>query len=475
MLISSELAGFSLNEADNLRKAMGKKKPEIMQKFAEQFVTGSVANGCAEQTAREIWDNIVKFGGYGFNKSHSTAYALITYQTAWCKANHRSAFMAANLSCEMESSDKVKALCDDARRSRIAVLPPDARSSDWEFAVEPDGIRFGLGAIKGTGSRAVQAFLRARQELVAEGRELDLHGIAERTDPAECPRLCWEAIIKAGAFDFTGHNRGAVLAALDSALAEASRAASDRKAGQGSLFDAPADPPAGAAAERSDGIDDSKALSRQDTLRAEYEVLGFYLSGHPLEERAGLFSILSTVRTTDLATRAPGSEVWLAGLIVGLSELVVKSGSLAGRKMARMRLEDLEGGVPVTVFPRTFEEFREHLVEDAVVVCRGKVEERSEEPALILEEVLPVDAALRRFEGGLLIHLEPEDAGLLPSLKGLLTRHPGKRPLFFHVRGNDGHLRRVRVHQELRVDINADLAREVDDLLGRGRVRLVRL
>lgn len=305
-------------------------------------------------------------------------------------------------------------------------------------------------------------------------RAPDLHALAERIDPSECPRLCWEAIVKAGAFDFTGHNRGAVLAALDTALTEAARAASDRKAGQGSLFDAPATPAAGAAP-RSDGIDDSKTLGRQETLRAEYEVLGFYLTGHPLEERAGLFSILSTVRTTELSERAPGSEVWLAGLIVGLSELVVKSGTMAGRKMARLRLEDLEGGVPVTVFPRTYEEFREHLVEDAVVVCRGKVEERSEEPALILEEVLPVEAALRRFEGGLLIHLEPEDAGLLPALKGVVARHPGKRPLFFHVRGADGRLRRVRVGGETRVDINADLAREVDELLGRGRVRLVRL
>jgi DNA polymerase-3 subunit alpha len=474
MLISSRLGGFSLNEADNLRKAMGKKKPEIMQKFAEQFVRGALANACPEQVAREIWDNIVKFGGYGFNKSHSTAYALITYQTAWCKANHRSAFMAANLSCEMESSDKVKALCDDARRAHIAVLPPDARRSDWEFVVEPEGIRFGLGAIKGTGQRAVTAFLRARAELAAEGRVPGLHAVAERVDPSECPRLTWEAIVKAGAFDFTGHNRGAVLAALDTALAEATRAAGDRRAGQGSLFDAPAAPVA-ASARGADGIDDSKALGRQETLRAEYEVLGFYLSGHPLEERAGLFSILSTVRTTELAQRSAGSEVWLAGLIVGLSELVVKSGSMAGRKMARLRLEDLEGGVPVTVFPRTYEEYREHLVEDAVVVCRGKVEERSEEPALILEEVLPVDAALRRFEGGLLIHLEPEDAGVLPALKGLIARHPGKRPLFFHVRGADGRLRRVRVGGDTRVDINADLAREVDDLLGRGRVRLVRL
>ena len=476
MLISSRLAGFSLNEADNLRKAMGKKKPEIMQAFAEQFVRGAGERGCGARTAREIWDNIVKFGGYGFNKSHSTAYALITYQTAWCKANHRAAFMAANLSCEMESSDKVKALIDDAKRAAILVLPPDARRSGWEFEVEGDAIRFGLGAIKGTGERAIAACLRARSALTAEGRAIGLHALAERVDPAECPRLTWEALIQSGAFDFSGHNRGAVLAALDAALTEATRAANDRRSGQSSLFGAAfgGGESSGTARARGDGIDDARAFSRAETLRAEYDVLGFYLSGHPLEERAGLFSILSTVRTSELASRTPGSEVWLAGLIVRLQEAVVKSGTMAGRKMARFRLEDLEGSVAVTCFPRVLEQFRTLIAEDAVVVCRGKIEERSEEPALILEEVLEVDQALKRFEGGLMVHLEPEDDGLLPRLHATLKRHPGARPLFFQVLGQDGRLRRVRAGGEMRVEISAALAREVDDLLGRGRVRLVR-
>jgi DNA polymerase III subunit alpha len=475
MLISSRLAGFSLNEADNLRKAMGKKKPEIMQAFSEQFVRGARERGCSEKDAREIWDNIVKFGGYGFNKSHSTAYALITYQTAWCKANHRAAFMAANLSCEMETSDKVKALLDDAKRAGIAVLPPDARRSGWEFAVEGGSIRYGLGAIKGTGERAVSAFLRARGALSDAGRAVGLHALAERVDPAECPRLTWEALIKSGAFDFSGHNRGAVLFALDGALAEATRAANDRRSGQSSLFGgAFGGEQAALARQRGDGIDDTRAFSRAETLRAEHDVLGFYLSGHPLEERAGLFSILSTVRTSELPSRTPGSEIWLAGLIVRLSESVVKSGTLAGRKMARFRLEDLEGSVSVTCFPRVLEQFRALIAEDSVVVCRGKLEERSEEPALILEEVLEVDGALKRFEGGLMVHLEPEDDGLLPQLRQTLLRHPGQRPLFFQVLGQDGRVRRVRAGGELRVEISAALAKEVDALLGRGRVRLVR-
>jgi DNA polymerase-3 subunit alpha len=475
MLISSALGGFSLNEADNLRKAMGKKKPEIMEKFAAQFVAGAVKNGCAEAAAREIWDNIVKFGGYGFNKSHSTAYALITYQTAYMKANHRVEFLAANMACEMESSDKVKALIDDSKRSRVPVLPPDLRHSRWHFAPEDGSIRYGLGAIKGTGERAVTALLQARAKLEGRKAPLSLLELARECDPAEVARLCWETLIKAGGFDFTGHNRGAVLAALDVALTEGQRAAADRRSGQGSLFGGPAPAARAAAVQSGDGIDDSKAWSKSDTLKAERDALGFYLSGHPLEERAGLFAMLSTCSTAQLSERSPETEVQIAGLIVSLAATVVKNGKLAGQKMARMRLEDLDGGVNVTVFPKAFEQFKHKLVEDSVVIVRGKVEERSEEPGLLLSDVLTIEEALARFEGGVIVHVEPEDSGLLVPLRDTLRRHTGRRPVYLQVRGSDGAIRRVRTAADCHVRISAELAEQVDQLLGKGRMRLARL
>ncbi len=475
MLISSALAGFSLNEADNLRKAMGKKKPEIMAKYAEQFVAGASGRGASEAVAREIWDNIVKFGGYGFNKSHSTAYALITYQTAYLKANFRAEFLAANFSCEMGNSDKVKELLDAARKSGLKVLPPDMRISGWEFEPEGEAIRFGLGAIKGTGQRAVQALLAVRDRLKHENLPYGMHELCARTDPQEVTKLTWEAVIKAGAFDYTGHNRGAILAALEAGMSESQRAAADRRAGQSSLFDAAPKAKAGrsASATPDDGIDDSKALGRAETLRAEHDALGFYLSGHPLEERAGLFALLSSTRTPELGSRAPGSEILIAGLIVGLAQTVVKSGTYAGKKMARFRLEDLDGNVQVTVFPRTFDQYKHLLLDDTVVLARGKLDERGEEPALILEELMTVEDALKRFEGGLVVQLAPEDAALLPQLRSTLLKHPGKRPLFLMVTGDDGHVRQVRV-VDTRVDINAELAAEVDRLLGRSRVRLAK-
>jgi DNA polymerase-3 subunit alpha len=503
MLIANRLGDLSLVEADNLRKAMSKKKPEIMEKFSEQFLAGALRNGCAPRVAREIWDHVVKFGGYGFNKSHSTAYAVITYQTAYLKANHRCAFLAANLSCEMSDSDKVREFLDDARAAKIALLPPDVARSSWEFEPEEGGIRYGFGAIKGTGEKAIEALCAARGRLRERGARATLHELAGEVETAEVGRLNWEALIKAGAFDSTGHDRGAVLAALDGALSDGARRASDRRAGQGSLFGSEAGlaesntrrtsavaghaaPSAGrlgllagqstpAVGGRDDGIDDSRAWTRAEMLRAEFEVLGFYLTGHPLEERAGLLSLLSTCRIPDLSSLPGGSEVVVAGLVLGKSEALVKTGKLAGRRMARFRLEDLSGHVPVTCFPRTWEECGAKIEDGAVLVCRAKLEERSEEPALLLEEALTVDEALARFAGCVVVRIGAEDAHLLPSLRTVIEKHRGKSPLYLQVSGEDGATRRVRAGNDLAISISEEFARELDVLLGRGRVSVARI
>jgi DNA polymerase-3 subunit alpha len=472
MLISNALGNFSLNEADNLRKAMGKKQPEILNRFSEQFVSGAVANGCAAGAAREIWDGIVKFGGYGFNKSHSTAYALITWQTAFLKAHHRVEFLAANMSCELQNSDKIKEFVDDARRAGIRLLPPDIAHSRWEFRPEAQGIRFGFGAIKGTGQKAIESVLAAREKLARAGVRPGLHRLCSEADPAAVTKLTWEALIRAGAFDSSGHDRGALLAALETAMAEGARVASDRRAGQGSLF--------GGSGESSipddAGIDPARAFSRAEKLKAEYEVLGFYLSGHPLEDRAGLFALLSSTNTRDLASLPGGSEVTLGGLIVALRENTTR----AGKKMARFRLEDLHGGVQVTCFPRTYEQYRSLLLEDSVVICRGRVEERSEDDpsstvGILLDEVLQLDQALNGFRGGLIIRLRPDDSQRLDQLSELVARHRGGCRLFFDIEGADGRLRRVRSSERHGVRISTELARGIEGLLGSGRTQLARI
>ena len=475
MLIANRLGNLSLVEADNLRKAMGKKKPEIMEKFSAQFLAGARENGARDAVGREIWDHMVKFGGYGFNKSHSTAYAVITYQTAYLKANHRAAFLAANLSCEMGDSDKVRDFLGDARRAGIAIRPPDIVRSAWEFEADSDGIRYGFGAIKGTGEKAIEAVHAARARLRTRGARITLHDLAGEIPPAEVGRGNWEALIKAGSFDSSGHDRGAVFAALDGALSDGARRAADRRAGQSSLFGEAPDEAQASTSRSSDGIDDAKAWTRAESLRAEFEVLGFYLTGHPLEERAGLMSLLSSTRVGELGELPGGTEVTLAGLVLGKSEVIVKTGKLAGRRMARFRLEDLTGSVGVTCFPRTWEECGSRIEDGVVLVCRAKLEEGAEEPALLLEEACTVDEALARFAGCVVVRLGSGDAHLLPGLRAAVERHRGKSPLYLQVTGEDGRDRRIRAAGDLSIEISERFAREIDGLLGRGRVRLARI
>ncbi len=472
MLISNALGNFSLNEADNLRKAMGKKQPEIMNKFSAQFVRGAVENGCAESAARETWESIVKFGGYGFNKSHSTAYALITWQTAYLKAHHRIEFLAANMSCEMQSSDKIKEFVDDARSASIQVKPPDVERSQWDFLPEDGAIRFGFGAIKGTGPKAIEAVIAARERLAARKASASLHALCAEADPAAVTKLTWEALIKAGSFDCLGHERGAVLAALETALVEGVRAANDKKAGQGSLFGVAEEGGEGSGG----GIDPGRAFARAETLKAEYEVLGFYLSGHPLEDRAGLFALLSSTNVRDIQSLPGGSEVTLGGLIVALKENVTKT----GKKMARFRLEDLQGGVNVTCFPRTYEQYKSLIVEDSVVICRGKLDERGAEDGnspvgILLDQVMLLEEALNTFKGGLVIRLAPQDDLLLPHISNLVGAHRGTSRLFFEIEGADGRLRRVRSSERHNVRISTELAKGIEGILGSGRAKLARL
>tara|TARA_R110002126_G_scaffold11114_3_gene50406 strand:- start:36 stop:3509 length:3474 start_codon:yes stop_codon:yes gene_type:complete len=478
MRVSVDLGGFSLNDADNLRKAMGKKKPEIMQKFSAQFIEGAVAQGCDKDVAQEVWDNIVKFGGYGFNKSHSAAYALITYQTAYLKANFRTAFLAGNFSCEMGDSDKVKDFVDDCAKSKIVLLPPSAEASGWEFIPEQEGvIRYGLGAIKGTGKKAVESMLVQRDRLLAEGESVGFVNLCTNTDPNEVGKVCWEALIKGGVFDFNGHNRGAVLTVVESTMRDASSSAADRRKGQVSMFDAfgGGDETAAEASATDDGIDDSRALNNTDTLQLEYDVLGFYLTGHPLQERAGLVSLLSSSPIPALADLDGGVEVTLAGLILQKSEMIVKNGRMAGQKMCRFRLEDLHGSISVTVFPRTYEESRELIENGEVIVCRAKLEDSGEEPALILEECWPLQSALGAFRGGLSITVEAHDGQKLQELLTIIQNHRGPRPLFLQTTGNDGHTRRIRAGSEYSIELSESLAMELATLLGPERVGLVRV
>ena len=463
MRIANLLGGFSLNEADNLRKAMGKKKPEILARYREKFLAGAVAGGVARGKAEETWNQMETFGGYGFNKSHSTAYAVLTYRTAYLKANHRLAFTCANLTCEVADSDKVRAFVEDARRAAIGVLPPDLNRSQVGFSIEGEAIRFGLAAVKGVGDRAAETLLPSRAR---EGPFRDLPHAAGSVDPKAINRAGFEALIKAGAFDFTGCDRGALLDALDLALEEAARERSDRAAGQGALFGVPE-------AAASGGPSPSRRTSEGERLAFEREALGLYLTGHPLERHRAALRLIAPEETAGLAAKEDGEEVALAGRITDLKVTVVKTGPRAGEKMARFLLEDLSGSCPTVVFAEAYARLRERIAEDAIVLARGRVDRTGETPGLRLREVERLEARLEGADSGVLIRLAPGEVELLPRLRETLAAHRGDRAVFFEiVPPSGGPARLVRAGGTWGISLEAPLLDEIEALLGPRRIHL---
>ncbi|MBL8692956.1 MAG: DNA polymerase III subunit alpha [Planctomycetes bacterium] len=482
MRIANHLAGFSLAQADTLRKAMGKKNPELMAKFEQTFVDGCGKNGVAKDRAQTIWQLIVKFAEYGFNKSHTAAYAVLTYRTAWLKANHPVEFFAANMTCEANDTDKVKEFVDDARKSGVKVLGPDLTRSVREFDTEAqaDGsyaIRYGLAAIKGLGTRAADALVDARRR---QGKFKSFSHVAESVEGGQLNRAAMEALIAAGAFDWTQIERGRLSQQLDAVLAEAAAAQADRRAGQKSLFGA-ADDEGSAAATAPKGprplgpLPGNPVWTVQERLAREKTALGFYLSGHPMERLDSLLRGMGVKPLGSLSELAPDSPVLVAGTVSALKEARVKQGQMAGQKMARFHLEDLSGSVAVVVFPRTYAEVGELLATDgAVVSIRGKVDRRTEEPAIVAEKVEHAEKALAAFDGAVAIRLHAIEMGRLPDLLRMAREIPGPTLVLLDVEEEDGYVTRMRLSESFRVAPGESLARMVAAILGPGRLNLVR-
>jgi DNA polymerase-3 subunit alpha len=432
MQIANVIGGFSMTDADNLRKAMGKKKPEVMAKYKDQFATGAIGRGYDEKFARELFATMEYFAGYGFNKSHSTAYALVTYQTAWLKAHHPIEFLAANLTVESGNSDKIKEFVDEARRQGVRLLGPCINHSERRFGVEAGAIRYGLGAIKGLGARAADLIAEAR---VRAGRYESLEELCERLDANAVNKTALEALVQAGALDDLRRSRRASFDAVESALRSSAVAREDRRRGQQLLFAAPA---AAAPELLADG---SIADEWQETerLQREKESLGFYLSGHPFERRGAFLRRVAGQTTATVAGLAPGSSVRIAGMISSVRVLQIKQGKNAGQKMARFVLEDLDGRLPVTCFARTYQNLRDEIVDDAIVFVSARIDEKSEDRALLLEQLEPAAAVVRREVAGLVLHLRGHLCGeaTLARIGEVCDRHRGQQHLHFDVEEGD--------------------------------------
>lgn len=388
MQISNLVAGYSLGDADILRRAMGKKKPEEMAAQRERFINGARAKSFPQKKVAKIFDLMEQFAGYGFNKSHSAAYAYLAYVTAYLKAHYPLDFMAALLTSEAGNTAKVVKYINECRERGINVLPPDVNSSDWNFTPdlgdpEHGGIRFGLGAIKNLGHSAVEAILTARQEV---GRFRSLHQFCEKVDLSGLNRRMMESLIKAGAMDSLGGTRSQLYAVLERAMESGQRAWKDRLSGQVALFSTPV----GEAESHEEPLPSVPDWTIQEKLSGEKEMLGFYVTGHPLDQHQDKVRELATHDSSTLEGLDRGDAVTLCGILTG----VQRRRNREGKPWASMQLEDLQGSVDAVVFTTNFERVEESLVEDRAVMVRGSVlPEENAPPKISVQDVVPLDVA----------------------------------------------------------------------------------
>jgi DNA polymerase-3 subunit alpha len=461
MQIAVAVAGFTLGQADVLRKAMGKKDPKAMAEQSEKFLAGAVARGVARKRAQELWDHIEPFAGYGFNKSHSVAYAFLAYKTAYLKAHHPVAFMAAMLSSEIASTDEVVKYVQECREMGIPVLPPDVNASEWAFTAEGERIRFGLGGVKGLGEGAVESILEARRRL---GGFRSFAQLVSEVDPRSTNQKVWEALVKCGACDRFGVPRAELCAAIGGASEVAQRLRRDVESGQLSLTGG--DPVADAPRRASAG---AVAWSEAERLRYEKEALGFYLTGNPLTDVEPRLRRLVTHSTADLREGFSGAAT-VGGLVTRLRRAKIKSGPNSGRVMGRFVLEDLDGALNVTLFADQLQRYEGLLTEEAVVLVRGQVRERGSETEMTAEEIEPLERACERLVTAVRVVLDRElSRSDLLRLRDLLTEHPGEAPLRLSVRLEGGAVE-IDPPERYKIDLNPELLAALEGMVGAGRV-----
>lgn len=464
MKISNVLANYSLGEADLLRRAMGKKDPETMAKQRARFLAGTKENGIAQATANHIFDLMEKFAGYGFNKSHSAAYALVAYQTAYLKTHYPVEFMAALLNSFLNNTDQVVKLMNECRDQGIKVLPPEVNASSQDFTVDQGQIRFGLGAVKNVGSSAIDSILQAREN---RGSFRSIHDFCERVDTQKTNRRVIEQLIKCGAFDSMHENRAQVLTALDQAMDRAQAIQKDRQSGQMNIFDIlRANNQA-----RTPQLPDAPAWDQRTTLQYEKESLGFYISGHPLDNYDGQLDSLCPIRTSQIGERHDGTRALLCGILSVIKEITTKKGD----RMAFLNLEDKEGTVEVVVFPETYAQSGSLLEEDEPRVVIGNVQHDENNSKVIAERILSIEDARVQAVDSVRIRLKADDLDQdsLTRLRHLLISHPGECDTLLNLSIGDEVEAVIAISEKLRVHPTQEFFQEIQQYFGPGCVEQV--
>jgi DNA polymerase-3 subunit alpha len=464
-----------------------------------KFVEGAKKLGTSEKKGAPLFDLMAHFAGYGFNKSHSTAYAYLAYQTAYLKANYPWHFASALLTIEAQNTDKLALYLSECRDRQIPVLPPDINESQLRFTVEPgQGVRFGLTAIKNVGEGAIESLLNVRK---AQGRIKSLESLCEELDLRLVNKRVFESLTKAGAFDSlakgTGYEelptralRPRILAAVDAACEYGARAQRDRDQGQAGLFGPSEDEMASAAGEGLSGtrLPEAAPWTEAEQLGFEKETLGLYWSGHPVDRYADALKLFGARTVADLAEAQPvpeNGDSWgaggrkpiepdtsVGGIVAACRQLKTRKGD----KMAVFTLEDAIGGVEIVVFPEAYARAAAFIESGTMVLVRGKLERDDETIRILATEIAPLESVRERLAREVAIHLrKPADRGMLESLGEVFSRHRGDRKVSFEVEtGEPGSrlLVRVDVSSQIRVRPSPALISEVEQIVGTGSVEL---
>jgi len=454
MAIARRVGGFTPAQADDLRKAISKKNHTLMATLKEPLMQGLAESGVPPAVATRLWSSFEATGDYSFNKSHAACYAMISYRTAWLKANYPVEYMAALISSVMNTKDKVPFYVHQCHEMGLDVLPPDVNESDVGFTVVGGKIRFGLNAVKGVGVGAIEAVIAAR----ADGPFTSIFDFCGRVDSALANKRTLEALIKSGAFDSTGDPRRGMLEALPLAMSDGERRRKDAARGQGGLFDLVAP---------DDGGHPEPVVLRVEwdqatLLKAEKEALGLYVSAHPLQGLREQLHDEIEVPVTRLGDSGDGAVLWTGGIVSNTQKRVSKNGGV----WLSFRLEDVDGGIECRAWPKVYEQYREQLAEDAIIKVKGRIERRSEgESMLAALEIVPFNGVSEYHPLTVVI-----DAGCVPpdvidDLRRVLSDFPGQVPVVLQmVRGEQR--ARLRVGDGLRVDPVAGLYAELKALLG---------
>jgi DNA polymerase-3 subunit alpha len=451
MSVAQEMAGYSMVDADNLRRAMGKKIKSVMKAEEDKFVAGCVAQGHTEEVGREIFALVEHFSGYGFNRSHSAGYGLVAYQTAYLKAHHPSEYMASLLTATKRDKDRTAVYLNECRQMAIKVLVPDVNESDSDFTVRDGRIRFGLSAVRNVGEGVVERIVAARKD----GPFESFHDFVDRVDVAALNKRTVESLIKAGAFDAMGYPRKGLAVVYEQILDGTLERRRNEDMGQFSLF---AGDPAAVSQGRIDVPD--LVWPQKIGLGFEKEMLGLYVSDHPLLAVGQSLAAATTVTVRELDEMADKTSVTVGGLVAGITRRWTRNGD----PMIFFNLEDMEGSVEVVSFPRTVNDYGHLVVEDAVLIVGGSLDHRGDDVKVMAREIKELE-----IRDDSTVRLKTPAATLTPEmvarLKAILSNHPGPAPVYLNMTSDQG-VKVLKLSDAHRVEPRTALFAELKELLG---------